>query len=282
MYVLKKINNNVAICKDENGDELIAFGKGIGFPKTPYELHDLKLISMTFYKVDSQIYRLLSEIPEEIIDISTDVIKKAQSTIINELSPNIVLSIADHINFMFTRMKYYKNLKMPLDYDIKRIYPKEYDLGCYACKLIENHFDIKVPDSEAIAIAMHLINAQRDIGYQNFDNKFDKLITEIIELIESEFDIQINQDEFSFNRFVMHLRYYLKRIEDKKVSKGDITVDMIDTFKLSYPDVYECSEKIMYLISNDLESKGTNDELFYLMIHVNRIIKKSKLERREV
>lgn len=32
MKAIKKINNNVAICVDSNNKELIAFGKGIGFP----------------------------------------------------------------------------------------------------------------------------------------------------------------------------------------------------------------------------------------------------------
>ena len=41
MIVLKKINNNVAICRDGNQRELIAIGRGIGFPPTPYELTDL-------------------------------------------------------------------------------------------------------------------------------------------------------------------------------------------------------------------------------------------------
>ena len=44
MRVIKKINNNVALCLDNNNHELIAFGKGIGFPKIPYELDDLNKI----------------------------------------------------------------------------------------------------------------------------------------------------------------------------------------------------------------------------------------------
>ena len=44
MKVIKKINNNVAICLDNNGKELIAFGNGIGFPKVPYEIHYLNKI----------------------------------------------------------------------------------------------------------------------------------------------------------------------------------------------------------------------------------------------
>ena len=44
---VKKLNNNFAICVDSEGKELIAVGKGIGFPKTPYELEDLnQFVSM--------------------------------------------------------------------------------------------------------------------------------------------------------------------------------------------------------------------------------------------
>ena len=48
MKIIKKINNNVAEAIDGNGNHLIAFGKGLGFPKTPYELTDLNKITMTF------------------------------------------------------------------------------------------------------------------------------------------------------------------------------------------------------------------------------------------
>lgn len=47
MTVIKKINNNVAICRDGSQRELAAFGKGIGFPPTPYELTDLSKIDRT-------------------------------------------------------------------------------------------------------------------------------------------------------------------------------------------------------------------------------------------
>ena len=52
MQVINKLNNNFAICIDGEGKELIAVGKGIGFPKTPYEVEDLNLITRTFYDID--------------------------------------------------------------------------------------------------------------------------------------------------------------------------------------------------------------------------------------
>ena len=38
MKAIRKINNNVAVCLDAGGSELISFGKGISFPKMPYEI----------------------------------------------------------------------------------------------------------------------------------------------------------------------------------------------------------------------------------------------------
>ena len=40
MKAIKKINNNVAICLDSHNRELVAFGKGIGFPKMPYSIQE--------------------------------------------------------------------------------------------------------------------------------------------------------------------------------------------------------------------------------------------------
>ena len=38
MKVIKNINNNTSICLDSNNQEVVAFGKGIGFIKPPYEI----------------------------------------------------------------------------------------------------------------------------------------------------------------------------------------------------------------------------------------------------
>lgn len=70
MIVTKKINNNVAICREGNQRELIAFGKGIGFPQTPYELTDLSKINRTFYNVSSQCIPLLNDIPAEVVQFT--------------------------------------------------------------------------------------------------------------------------------------------------------------------------------------------------------------------
>lgn len=41
MKIIKQINNNAALALDGNGKELVVLGRGVGFPKMPYELTDL-------------------------------------------------------------------------------------------------------------------------------------------------------------------------------------------------------------------------------------------------
>ncbi|WP_278952422.1 CAT RNA binding domain-containing protein [Lactobacillus apis] len=105
MQVIKRINNNVAVCLDQNHDELVAFGKGIGYPKTPYELTDLSKIKLTFYRIDSRNFKLIKEIPENVLELSADIIQQAQTILSQDLNQNILFSLADHINFAIERSK---------------------------------------------------------------------------------------------------------------------------------------------------------------------------------
>ena len=63
MKVIRNINNNVAVCLDDNNHEVIAFGKGIGFQKAPYEIA-LSQIERTYYNLEPHYIALLDELPE--------------------------------------------------------------------------------------------------------------------------------------------------------------------------------------------------------------------------
>ncbi len=118
MKVIKKINNNVALCLDGNNNELIAFGKGIGFPVTPYDVTDLNQISMTFYKIDRKLYKFIQEIPENVFEVAALIVQKAQFEIKSNLNPNLVVGLSDHINFALIRMQNYKEMEMLFSYDV--------------------------------------------------------------------------------------------------------------------------------------------------------------------
>lgn len=74
MKVIKKINNNAAICLDSAGNEIIAIGRGIGFPKLPYELEDLTQVQRTYYDVNPIYFDMLNQIPEDVFTITEKIV----------------------------------------------------------------------------------------------------------------------------------------------------------------------------------------------------------------
>ena len=62
MKVIKNINNNISLCLDSRNNEVVAFGKGIGFTKPPYDV-PLSKIDRTFYDVDEEQLAVLKRIP---------------------------------------------------------------------------------------------------------------------------------------------------------------------------------------------------------------------------
>jgi len=135
MKVIRCINNNVALCQDENGNEFVAFGKGIGFRKAPYEIRPSQ-IEKSYYNVDSIYISMINDLPEEIIMIADEIINYSRNKIDYPLSSNIVFTLADHINFAIQRYKKKLKLSLPIIHDVKHQFETEMEIGKYSLQLI--------------------------------------------------------------------------------------------------------------------------------------------------
>lgn len=269
MKVIKKINNNVALCCDKNGKELIAFGSGIGFPKMPYELTDLSKISKTFYGVSGNYIKLLDDIPDEIFIISSKIVDYAQSKLACDMNPNIVFTLADHINFAIERYEKRIAVKMPFSYDIEHLYKKEIEIGKRSIVFINKVKKIHLSKDEATGIALHFINSE-NITKNNNTIDDEQIIKDLTTIIEKEFDLSINKKGFSYSRFVTHIQYLLKR-QQTNISvlsdNGKIYKELIK----DYPNTYQCVLKIKDYIVDSLDWELNDEELLYLMLHINRL-----------
>lgn len=279
MIVIKKINNNVAVCRDDNNNELIAFGKGIGFPRLPYEINDMNKITMTFYQLDGYYYKLLTEIPADIIQLSAEIVDNSKKIIRRNLNPNIVFSLADHINFAIIRKEQYKPMKLAFSYDIEQLYPIETNIGRLAVTKVYEELGVKLPDAEVTAIAMHFVNGSADEIFHNDKDPTDFLIDQAVSLIERTFTLEIDRKSFTYNRFVMHLRYYIRRLQDNEPLVADDVTLLIEKFKELTPMVYDCANDIGFLINNQLGTSSSQSEIFYLMVYIKRIVSNSKIEK---
>ena len=270
MRVIKKINNNVAICMDCNQNELVAFGKGIGFPAMPYELTDLSCIHRTYYGIKASYLGLLNEIPEVILNISAEIVDIAKMKLENEINANIVLTLADHINFAVQRYKKGINMNMPFSYDIQYLYEKEMNLGELAVRKINKELSIHLPAEEAKGIALHFINAQNI--QQNLKNEVNEaaVIQDLTGIIEQEYDIKINRKGFNYSRFVTHLQYLLKRNEEQ-VSINSENKKLYDAIRTEFPKTYHCAVLFKEYLTKSLDWTPSEEELLYLMLHINRL-----------
>ncbi|QEU47530.1 PRD domain-containing protein [Schleiferilactobacillus harbinensis] len=279
MRVVKKINNNVAVCIDGNGSELVAFGKGLGFPRMPYELSDLGKIDMTFYQLNAHYRQLLTEIPEGVFQASAEIVAKAREVLPRELNPNTVFSLADHINFAIIRLKDYQGVQLPFSYDIAQMFPAETQMGAYALTVIRNNLHVQLPKSEETAIAMHFVNSQAMDSEATHADPTEELINRSVRLIEKQFDIQIDRQSFTYNRFAMHLRYYIKRVHDQsQLTAGEVN-DLFTTMQREEPIVYRCAQSIADLIDLENGTTGTTDEIFYLMVYVKRLVNNAQTKK---
>ena len=271
MKAIKKINNNVAYCVDGNGRELIALGKGIGFGSFPRDL-SLTEIERTFYNIDSRVSSAIADIDEEIIRASVDIIDYANSLISEPLSPAIVFTMADHINFTIQRYKDGNKVKLPIVYDIQYLFENEYKVGLYAVKLIGQKLKIFLPKEEASYIALHIVNSKT----QSFDEHDDETIIEkISEIIETHFAMAIDKNDFSYSRFVSHMHYLLKRIRESDQME-DKNSEMYISLSKQYPDMNNCVEDIASYVNQKLNVALSSEEKMYILLHVNRLYDREK------
>lgn len=273
LRVIKNINNNTSICLDSNNQEIIAFGKGIGFKKPPYEI-EISEVQRTFYDVDPQFVQMINLIPESIFEIAIEIVNYAQGKLDSLTNSNIIFTLADHINFSVKRYKENMKIKMPVYYDVQHLYPVEFEIGKLAVERIKEKIGIELPKEEITGIALHIINAE-GIKIENTDEQTEEIddetiINEITDIIEEFFSIKIEKDSFNYSRFVSHLQYLLKRGKDGQSIMSDNRA-MFDDLRVSFPKVYECAKLVDAYILQKRNYRFNEEEILYLILHINRL-----------
>lgn len=269
MKVIKNINNNVSLCLDSNNIEVVAFGKGIGFTKPPYEV-DLNQVQRTYYDIDPMYINMISNIPEEILDISDNIINYARIKLDTPVSSNIVITLADHINFAIQRYKENMNIKLPIVHDIQYLFETEMEIGEYALNLIKKKLKVFLPKEEAAYIALHIINAESMNKNKKQEKHDEEVIDDICDIIEKDFQIKVDKIGFNYSRFVSHMHYLLKRGKKNEMVKSE-NQKLYESLINTYPKTYECIQHVRKYLKDQVNWDLSDEECIYLMLHINRL-----------
>lgn len=270
MQVIKKINNNAAICLDGGNNELIAIGTGIGFPQVPYELTDLDIIQSTYYGINPMYLDLLNEIPEAVFSVSEKIVEEFRNKINSSVSANLVFTLADHINFAIERQNRNIYFENSLQYEIQHMYEEIYEVALFALKLIHQELCVRFPKIEASNIALHLVNAESVAPEASKVTHLEDTLDDIVDIIAKYFHIYVDRSSVNYSRFVSHYQYLMKRQQKGKLMDS-ANQKLYESVIKEYSDTFECVNLIKEYLKKELNFELNDEESLYLILHVNRL-----------
>lgn len=280
MIITRILNNNVVITSDDNGEETIVMGKGIGYQKTKGESIDKEKINKVFRisnrEVSDKFQELFNKIPIDHMKLSGEIIEYAEKVLGKKLNEGIYISLSDHTYTAIKRIKNNITIRNALLWEIKKFYKEEFKIGMEALNLIEEKTNIRLPEDEAGFIALHIVNAQLD-AEQPKVQEITKLIEEILTIVRINFRIEFNEDSVFYYRFITHLRYFAQRLFSNITYNSGADDELIKIIEVKYPDEFKCVSKIKLFISKKYNYELSNDEYVYLTIHIAKVIQDSKL-----
>ncbi|ETT63628.1 transcriptional antiterminator BglG [Paenibacillus sp. FSL R7-277] len=273
MKVIKKVNNNVAIAINDNNEEVFVVGKGVGFPKTPYQLTETDMVVEKIFVAPKNIrmYDLLNSIPIEHIYLAEEVITMGSDILHKTFNTNLLLTLSDHISFALARTREGVSIKNPLEWEVRTLYPDETRVGEAAVRLIEATAGVRLPAAETTLIALHFVNAQVGSGEMSDTTKITTVTGEMLSIIKYALKIDFEEESIHFMRFATHVRYFIMRqMSGKSLKKENEALFEMVTEK--FPRELECVEKIAAFLQNNYGWSCTNDEKLYLILHIQRLI----------
>lgn len=167
LFYKKRLNNNAVVVADENGNEQILTGKGLGFNAKIGAVVDKSKIEKIFTlknDTDNQrLQELLKTVPVEYLELAEEIINYARIHIDNEINASAIIALCDHIYMAAERKQQGIDVKNLMLWDIKKFYRDEYGVGVYAVELVKRRFQVELTEDEAGFIALHIVNAQLDL-----------------------------------------------------------------------------------------------------------------------
>lgn len=274
MQAIKKINNNVALCIDGAGRQVIAMGKGIGFSPMPCQV-ELASIDRTFYDIDENYAELFQQISPELLQLSIRFVERAQQVLPYPISAAAALTMADHLHFAIQRAEKNIHMEFPLAFELGHQYPLEMELAEELWQVLKRN-RILLPKTETAGIAMNLINAQipqKGTAQEPKKQSFEGLLDMIVRVTEDSLGVKIDRTTFNFSRFATHIYYLLQRLNRKQPIDSE-NLSLYEKMCEDFPNLRDCVEHIASVIQQLLGETLLEEEKLYLMLHINRIIER--------
>lgn len=267
-------NNNVVQAYDGKGNEMIVMGKGLGFQKRSGDSLDPNRIEKTFVLQNSlqstDMQEILKTVSQEELSVVNLIIHRVEEVLETTFELSLYLALSDHLHYALERTRQGLPLQNPLSWEIRKFYPREYQLGVEALNLIEENLGQTLDISEASSIALHFVNAQKNSMLGKDIYTISKIVTQILNIVRLHYGHDMDENDVSYHRFVTHVQYFAQRVVSGLV-QGANDAFLFDQVQQNYPQAFACTKKIKLYIRASYEFDMSEDEQVYLTIHIQRL-----------
>ncbi|ACS84573.1 BglG family transcription antiterminator LicT [Musicola paradisiaca] len=274
MRITQVLNNNVVSVIDNQGQELILTGCGLGFHSHTGEEVDDSRIEKIFRLQDDAISArfkdLVHEVPLAVLQLTDDIVELARRTLQQRLSEGIYVTLADHLTFALNCQRDGTVIRNPLHWEVRRFYRQEYAVAAQALALIAEKLHVSLPEDEACSIALHIVNAELNDDIGNM-RQITQLIYQVQNIVKYYFQVSLDENSSNYHRFITHLKFFAQRVVEGMTLEND-DGDLFTMVQQRYQKTLGCVEAISLFINNHYHHVMSNSEKLYLTIHIDNII----------
>ena len=274
-YIAKRVyNNNVVLSENKRGEEVIFVGKGLAYGLSKGDTIDLEKAEKTFElsrESNQKFIDLIKDVSPEDILLCERVITYIKEQSNKEIDDSIYVTLTDHIINMIDR------IRMGIDFDsaillnIKSLYKQEYYIALQVVKILRKELNMKIDDSEASFITLHIVNAEMSSNMMQM-YEITTIMEGILGIVRNEFNITENNSD-SYYRFITHCRFFVQRVVNREyLDKDPSTYEQMFKVMLDlYKKQYSCVHKIADYIEKKYNYLVEDDERMYLLIHLVKL-----------
>ena len=268
MIFLKTFNNSAALVQDDQGQEQVVLGKGVGFGLKKGDKIDENKIERRFTATSHQDeVNQVKEINASTIDLTNKVIQMVEPLDFQ------YLALADHIDFALSRIEDHIDMSAAnTRWEVKNLFPKEYKISEKVIALINKEMKVNLPPSESIFMTYHFVNATSDNDQVQETVEITELIIGIIDIIQYQYQMTLDTESFNYSRFITHLRVLLVRLlRNKHQKSGELDDSLLAFMKIKYNHAYDTAERIATYLHSKKGWTLNSDDKFYLVLHIWRV-----------
>lgn len=269
--ILGVLNHNVILVqKEPKGTQFILIGKGLGFSKKVGMkiALDKSQIEKSFLVYDTQgkieYLNLIEQFDDKLIGVCSEITVLAEKKM-GKLNESLLIVLTDHISFAIERIKRGMAIQNPFVYEIKNLYPDEFEIGLAAKTMIRKQIHVEINDDEVAFIALHLNAAKQNEEVSESLNK-TRVVKMMISALEESLEVKFERD-LTYIRLINHFRASMDRVEKNIIAENPL----LPAVKEYFSESYALAQKVGEIVQQELDLTLPEGELGYLAIHIDRI-----------